>query len=227
LYIAILSNTTAREPVVDPTYWQLYLPAGPTGATGGGGGGGGGATGATGATGLGFTGATGATGLGYTGATGATGLGYTGATGATGLGYTGATGTTGATGPAASRVTAPVISASLAAEASGTYTITGFKGYALLSIQVDHGAWVTIYSTTAARSADSSRTITTDPTPGSGVIAESITTGAGSSTTYFTPALIGYSAEAPPITDIPIKVYNNSGSTTTITVTLTLIKLEA
>jgi hypothetical protein len=143
------------------------------------------------------------------------------------LGATGSTGATGATGPAASRVTASVTTVSLADAASGTYTITGFKGYALLSLQVDHGAWVTIYMTTAARSADSSRSITTDPTPGSGVIAESITSGAGASTTYFTPALIGYSAESPPTTNIPIKVYNNSGTTTTITVTLTLIKLEA
>jgi hypothetical protein len=83
-----------------------------------------------------------------------------------------------------------------------------------------------VYNTSTARSADSSRSITTDPSPGSGVIAESITTGAGASTTYFSPALIGYSAEDPPLTDIPIKVYNNSGSTTTITVTLTLIQLE-
>jgi hypothetical protein len=91
---------------------------------------------------------------------------------------------------------------------------------------VDTGAWVTVYNTTAARSADSSRTITTDPSPGSGVIAESITTGTGASTTFFSPALIGYNAEVPPTTNIPIKVYNNSGSTTTITVTVTLIQLE-
>ena len=62
LYIAILLNTDGREPVVDPTYWQLYLPGGPTGASGGGGAG----DGATGATGLigdtGDTGARGATG---------------------------------------------------------------------------------------------------------------------------------------------------------------------
>jgi hypothetical protein len=198
-------------------------PTGETGPTGLG------STGSTGMTGeRGPTGETGPTGLGATGATGETG--YTGATGATGLGDTGPTGVTGPTGPAgggggaSSRITASVTSASLGVTASATYIITGYKGYALLSIQVDHGAWVTVYSSTAARSADASRSITTDPTPGSGVIAESITTGAA--TTYFSPALIGYSAEVLPTTDIPIKVYNNSGSTATIIVTVTLIQLE-
>ena len=124
-----------------------------------------------------------------------------------------------------SRTDAAVTSASLEAANSGTYTITGFKGYAILSVQTSAAAWVTIYSSVSAQAADASRTKTTDPVPGSGVIAEVITT--SGVTQYFSPAVVGYSSEATPTTDIPIKIYNNGSSTDTITVTLTLIKLEA
>jgi hypothetical protein len=123
-----------------------------------------------------------------------------------------------------SRTSSYVTTASLTANGSGTYNITGYKGYALVSIQVSAGAWVTVYASAAAQSADSSRSINTDPTPGSGVIAEIITTTA--TTQYFSPAVIGYSSEIVPNTSIPVKIYNNSGNTATITVTLTLIKLE-
>ena len=124
-----------------------------------------------------------------------------------------------------SRTVAAVTSASLAAATSGTYTITGFKGYAILSVQTSAAAWVTIYSSVSAQAADASRTKTTDPVPGSGVIAEVITT--SSVTQYFSPAVVGYSSESTPTTNIPIKIYNNGSSAATITVTLTLIKLEA
>ena len=122
------------------------------------------------------------------------------------------------------RLTVSATTASLASGVSGNITASGFKGYALLSIQVSAGAWVTVYTSSAAQSADSSRSISTDPTPGSGVVAEAVTTTA--TTTYFSPAVIGYSSEAVPTTNVPLKVYNNSGSTATITVTLTLLKLE-
>ena len=83
-----------------------------------------------------------------------------------------------------------------------------------------------IYDSIASRTADinSGRDQNTDPTPGSGVIAEVITNGA--QTIKLTPGAIGYSDEAIPTTDIPIKIVNVSGSTTTITVTLTLLCLE-
>jgi hypothetical protein len=124
-----------------------------------------------------------------------------------------------------SRTSAAVTSDSLTAGSSGNYTITGFKGYALLSIQTSAAAWVTVYSSAAAQSADALRFITSDPNPGSGVIAEVITT--SGTTQYFSPAFIGYSSESSPSTSIPIKIYNNGASTTAITVTLTMIQLEA
>jgi len=185
--------------------------------------GGSGATGPTGAPSF-ITGPTGYTGArGATGPTGAPSF-ITGPTGPAG----GPTGVTGPTGPAStglsSRSTVAVTTPSIAAGASANVTAVGYVGYALYSIEVSYGAWVTVYSSLAAESADASRLINTDPTPNSGVIAESITTSSG--TTYFSPAVIGYSSESSPNSNIQMKVYNNGATTTAITVTLTLLQLE-
>ena len=123
-----------------------------------------------------------------------------------------------------SRTPGTVTSISLAVGGHDNYNITGYKGYALMSIQTSAAAWVTVYSSIAARLADASRAISTDPTPGSGVLAEVITTGA--TTQLFTPAIIGFSSEATPTTNIPIKIYNSGVVPAAITVTLTLLKLE-
>ena len=118
-----------------------------------------------------------------------------------------------------------VTTTSLAVNNSATATVTGFKGYALLSIQTSSAAWVTVYSSSAAQSSDSSRTITTDPTPGSGVIAEAIT--ASGTTQYFSPAVIGYNNDLPVTTSVYLKITNTGAASAAITVTLTMIKLEA
>jgi len=126
----------------------------------------------------------------------------------------------------ASRTTISTSTGSLASAASTSVTVTASKGYALYSIQVSAGAWVTVYTSSSAQSSDSSRSITTDPTPGSGVIAETITTTA--TTTYFTPAVYGYNADGTPSSNMYLKVYNNSGTTqgSGITVTIVYLKLE-
>lgn len=123
-----------------------------------------------------------------------------------------------------SRTAVAVVTTSLASGASGTYSIVGFKGYALLSIQVSSAAWVTIYTDIASRTSDASRAETADPLPSAGVVAEVIT--AAAAVTTFSPATIGYSNESVPSVNIPIKVVNKSGSTQSITVTLTILKLE-
>lgn len=116
-------------------------------------------------------------------------------------------------------------SASLANNASGNIDITGYKTYALLKIQTSAAAWVRIYVSDATRTADAARLQGVDPTPGSGVIAEVITTGA--ETIIISPVTLGFNDEAPITTNIPVKVTNLSGGTATITVTLTAIQLEA
>jgi hypothetical protein len=105
-------------------------------------------------------------------------------------------------------------------------TITNsLKSYLLLKIQTDRAAWVRVYTSTAARNADTTRSIDVDPLPGSGVIAEVITTGA--STQILTPAVIGFNDDATPVNTIYLSVTNRSGVTGTVTVTLTALKLEA
>jgi hypothetical protein len=124
----------------------------------------------------------------------------------------------------ASRAALAGTTASLANAATGNLQITGYKGYMLYKIQTSAAAWVRIYTDAASRSADSARSEGTDPTPGSGVIAEVITTGA--QTILISPGAIGFNNESSPTTAIELAVTNKSGGTTTITVTLTAVKLE-
>jgi hypothetical protein len=181
-----------------------------------------GATGATGPEGL--VGATGAAGA---GATGATGIGATGATGLGVIGSTGATGPVGATGVGLlGRISVLNNSASLANGASSNIDITGYKSYTLLKVQISVPAWVRIYTTDAARTADSSRLETEDPVTGSGVIAEFITS-SNNQIISLTPAVIGWNNESTPTTSIPVRVTNKSGTANPITVSLTVIPLEA
>jgi hypothetical protein len=111
--------------------------------------------------------------------------------------------------------------------ANVTANIAGFKSYALFKITTSAAAWVTVYTDNASRSSDtiSGRTETQDPLPGSGVIAEVITTGANA--IVMSPATIGFNNEATPTTNIPIRVKNKSGGSATITVTLTLLQMES
>lgn len=114
--------------------------------------------------------------------------------------------------------------ASIANGATGNVNITGYKGYALLKIQTSAAAWVRVYVSNAARTADAARTEGVDPLPDAGVIAEVITTGA--QTVLIAPGAFGYNNESPVTNIIPIAVTNKSGSTGTITVTLSAVQLE-
>jgi hypothetical protein len=120
------------------------------------------------------------------------------------------------------RTTKAATASSLANEATTNLTISGFKGYALYSIETSHAAWVRLYIDTTARASDSSRTINTDPAPDAGVIAEVITT--GGQKVDFGPAVIGYCSTG---TDIYATVTNKSGGTENVAVTLTVLQLES
>jgi hypothetical protein len=116
----------------------------------------------------------------------------------------------------------------LTANVGGNINITGFKGYALYSIATSSNTtstvWVTVYSNIAARVSDYSRAVTTDPTPGTGVIAEVINV--GNVTQFFTPAVYGFNNEATANTNIPIKATVTSGGAANVTITVTMLKLE-
>lgn len=126
---------------------------------------------------------------------------------------------------ASSRTTKAGTAPSLANNATGNLTITGFKSYGLYKIQTSHAAWVRIYTDPSARTADASRLEGADPAPDAGVIAEAITTGA--QTVLLSPGAFGFNNEATPTENIYVAVTNKSGSTAVITVTLTVLRLEA
>ena len=122
------------------------------------------------------------------------------------------------------RTTGQATAAGLANGGNADLTITAAKTYALHAIQTSHAAWVTLYTDNASRTNDAVRNETTDPLPGSGVIAEVITS--DGSKQRITPGTIGYNDESTPTTDAYIKVVNKSGNTQDVTVTLHFVKLE-
>lgn len=123
-----------------------------------------------------------------------------------------------------SRTTANASTSSIADAASADITITAAKTYILHKIQTSAAAWVTLYTDTSSRTSDASRTETTDPLPGSGVVAEVIH--ASGTTSLITPGTIGFNNDGTPSTNVYAKVVNKSGSTQAITVTLTYLPLE-
>ena len=124
-----------------------------------------------------------------------------------------------------SRSTGQATSTALANNATGNLTIVAAKTYALHKIQTSHAAWVVLYTDSTARTNDAARTETTDPLPGSGIIAEVITS--DGATQPITPGTIGWNNEGTPTTNAYVKVVNKSGSTVDVTVTLHFVALEA
>jgi hypothetical protein len=137
----------------------------------------------------------------------------------------GAAYSSGSGGAVPARANVIVNTATIGAGQYAVASVTGYKGYNLYAIASNVAAWVTVYSSVANRTADLSRSITTDPTPGSGIIAESISSAAQQ--VYFSPGVVGYSAESPPTSSIPLKIYNNSIVSSAIQVTLTLLQTES
>ena len=130
-------------------------------------------------------------------------------------------------GAMASRTIKTATTASLNAAASGDLSITAFKAYNLLKVAIDHPAWVRLYVDAASRTSDATRVEGTDPLPGSGVIAEILTTTAGASTFLMSPAVFGWNNDGTPSTTVYAKVTNKDSQARAITVTLTLIQAEA
>tara|TARA_B100000900_G_scaffold403168_2_gene409935 strand:+ start:9031 stop:10074 length:1044 start_codon:yes stop_codon:yes gene_type:complete len=166
------------------------------------------------------------TGATITGALTAGGLTYPTSNGSNGQVLTsdGAGGVTWTAGGLQSRATTSVTQ-SIANQGSADVSITTPSGYVLLSIATSHGAWVTLYSDTTSRTNDSTRAITNDPLPGSGVLAEVITT--GNATQLITPGVVCFNSAGAGQNTTYAKIVNRSGSTNNIQVTLTYITIEA
>jgi len=112
---------------------------------------------------------------------------------------------------------------SLADDATAELNITGYKAYSLFKIETDAASWVRVYTDDTSRDADQTRSEGTDPSPGSGVIAEVRTTTAES--ILITPGIMGFNNDSPRTTTIYLSVTNRSGSTSTVTVTLTALQI--
>ena len=96
----------------------------------------------------------------------------------------------------------------------------------LMQVGLSTAGWLRLYTDSASRSIDSSRPIGVDQTPGSGVIAEVITTGI-STTQIITPFVMGGNLDNPANTTIYAAITNLSGTTQAITANLTILQLEA
>lgn len=128
-------------------------------------------------------------------------------------------------GSSFSRTTVVGSTSSIAVGVSENVNITGAsKGYLLYKIQVNEPAWVRIYASDSARTADSSRAEGVDPAPGSGVIAEVITSSTNQ-VVLISPGTIGFNNESTVNSTIFLRV-TNKAYTTAITSTLTIVSLE-
>jgi hypothetical protein len=115
------------------------------------------------------------------------------------------------------------VTQSIANNTAANVSISTAKGFALYSIETSHAAWVTLYTDTTSRTNDASRVETTDPTPGSGVLAEVITTGA--MVQMITPGTICFNSGS--VATTYAKIVNKSGSTANISVGLSYVQIEA
>ena len=138
----------------------------------------------------------------------------------------GSAGSGSSSGVGTSRFSVSNTTGSIGAGTTADITITGAKAYSLFKIETSHAAWVRLYTDTTSRTNDASRAYTTDPTPGSGVLAEVYTTTSGSNTFKMTPAVTGWNDDATPSTNIYAKVTNNESTSQDITVTLTILRME-
>ena len=114
----------------------------------------------------------------------------------------------------------------IGATMNSTFT-DGRKSWMLQKVGISSAAWVVLYTDQAAMTADADRKATTDPVPGSGVIAEVNTSTAGVSTFIMSPGIMGWNNDATPSNNIWFKVCNNETSAANITVSLTIVQLEA
>ena len=114
---------------------------------------------------------------------------------------------------------------SLAPNAIGNITITGLKSYLLMNVGLSTAGWFRLYTDSTSRTNDASRSVGLDPTPGSGVIAEVVTTGLSTSIKV-SPFVPGGNMDSTPSTNMYVAIKNTSSTTQAITANLTILKLE-
>ena len=114
---------------------------------------------------------------------------------------------------------------SLAQNAIGNITITGHKSYLLMNVGLSTAGWFRLYTDSASRTNDASRSVGEDPAAGSGVIAEVVTTGLSTSI-KISPFVPGGNMDSTPSTNMYVAIKNLSSTSQAITANLTILKLE-
>lgn len=123
------------------------------------------------------------------------------------------------------RVTSSTTTSALAYSSSTNLIANGYKSYILSKVIVDTACWLRIYTDADAQTADTSRSIGTDPVAGSGIVAEIIS--AGALTQRITPCVLGVNLDSPPTTNLYLTVTNLQVATTQINISMNLIQLES
>jgi len=147
----------------------------------------------------------------------------------TGLGVTFSSGIatiTSTGGSLQSRTTVSGVTTSIPNLGIGNTDITGFKAYSLMRVGLSTAGWIRLYTDSTSRANDVTRSVGEDPAPGSGVIAEIVTTGI-STQQMITPFAMGGNMDNPVTNKIYVAITNLSGTTQTITANLTILQLEA
>ena len=132
-------------------------------------------------------------------------------------------GPAGADGGFVARTTTSHTTASLPSNNTENVSLTLKPGYRALCIETDKAARVRAYDSTASRTADAARPVGVDPTGVHGVIFDVVTT-ASTLTWWLNPVVDGYTTDESDT--VPLAVTNLSGSTGTVTVTLTWVRSE-
>jgi hypothetical protein len=129
-------------------------------------------------------------------------------------------------GSLSSRSTVSGTTGVVGAASTTNLSITGFKSYGLLKIGTSAASWVRLYVDDASRTSDANRSYLEDPLPGSGLIAEVRSVSSGSNDFIMTPGIIGWNNDSTPGSTIYLSVTNNETGASSVTVDLTVVKLE-
>ncbi len=118
--------------------------------------------------------------------------------------------------------TSPATAATTTLPPNASQTLTMPLGWAydIVSIQTDRPAWVRIYNTMADLTADSARTVTTDPSPNTAIVWEGITT-ASMLTIPAAPGVKGVNGDTPRGLTAYVSVTNLDTITAAVNVTIT------
>lgn len=132
-------------------------------------------------------------------------------------------------GPALKAQAIVKTTASLGNGSSETGAIAvGCKSFILISSAGDKSCRIQLYGTAADRDADAGRAPNTPPDPltQNGIMADHLLTAGGAETFNCAPPLVCTNHDAPRANTIYYRITNNSGSTGTVTATLTIVPVE-